>query len=554
MRKNSIYIFALVGAIALQSCKDNKSSDKTSDKTDSTQVTGIQDKLEQYATVELTTDMSKLNESQKKVLALLIEASRAMDTIFWKETYGDKGELMATIEDPQVKKFAEINIGPWDRMNANEAFVEGVGEKPAGANFYPEDMTKEEFEAWENAEKDNLYTLVRQDSAGNLKTVPYREAFAEQHKIAAQKLKEAAEITKNEALAKYLNLRANALLTGEYKASDIAWLEMQDNKIGVIIGPVETYEDKLYGYKASHEALVLVKDKDWSQRLEKYVAVLPELQKGLPVPDKYKQALPGSNSDLNVYDVVYYGGAANTGGKTIAVNLPNNPEIRANVGTRRSQLKNVMRAKYEKILVPIAELLIAPEQQKYISFDAFFANTMFHEVAHGLGIGQVIGTNKSVREALKEHYSALEEGKADVLGLYMINELRQKGMINQGDIKNNYVTFVASIFRSIRFGAHEAHGLANLIRFNFYLEKGAISFNEEENTWKVNFEKIDDASQALSRKILILQGDGDYAGVEAFIEKYGKIGPKLKKSLEIIKEANIPVDIVFEQGKEVLGL
>ncbi|HET7361622.1 MAG TPA: Zn-dependent hydrolase, partial [Salinimicrobium sp.] len=296
------------------------------------------------------------------------------------------------------------------------------------------------------------------------------------------------------------------------------------------------------------------KDKDWSQRLEKYVTVLPELQKGLPVPDKYKQELPGSNSDLNVYDVVYYGGAANTGGKTIAVNLPNNPEIRANIGTRRSQLKNVMRAKYEKILVPIAELLIAPEQQKYISFDAFFANTMFHEVAHGLGIGQVIGTDKSVREALKEHYSALEEGKADVLGLYMIDELRKKGMITQGDIKNNYVTFVASIFRSIRFGAHEAHGLANLIRFNFYLEKGAISFNEEENTWKVNFEKIDDASQALSRKILILQGDGDYEGVEAFIEKYGKIGPKLKKSLEIVKEANIPVDIVFEQGKEVLGL
>lgn len=554
MKKYGIYIFALVGAFALQSCKDKNPEKKEAKKTDTTSVTAIQKKLDQYATVELSTDISKLTESQKKVLGLLIEASKPMTTIFWRETYGDKSELMAGIKDPKVRKYATINIGPWDRLNGNEAFVEGVGTKPLGANFYPQDMTKAEFEAWDNDKKDDLYTVIRRDSLGNLKAIPYHIAFAEQHEIAAKKLKKAAEITENEGLANYLNLRAEALLTGNYKASDIAWLEMQDNKIGLILGPVETYEDKLFGYKAAHEALVLVKDKDWSQRLSKYVEVLPALQKGLPVPEKYKQELPGNNSDLNVYDVVFYAGSANMGGKTIAVNLPNDPKIRTNVGTRRLQLKNVMRAKYQEILVPIAELLIVPQQQKYISFDAFFANTMFHEVAHGLGVGHVLGTDQSVREALKENYSALEEGKADVLGLYMIDELREKGMIKEGSIKNNYVTFVASIFRSIRFGAHEAHGLANLIRFNFYLEKGAISFNKEAKTWKVNFDKIDDASRALSKKILIFQGDGDYKGVEAFVEKYGNIGSKLKESLQKVKEADIPVDIIFEQGKEVLGL
>lgn len=555
MKKHSICIFAIAGMLAFQSCKDTKTKkEDTATTADTTAVSGIEAKLDQYATVQLTTDMSKLAASQKQVLSLLIDAARSMDTIFWKETYGDKANLMAKIDAPKVKEYVRINFGPWDRMNELKPFVDGYGEKPLGANFYPQDMTKKEFKAWNNEAKDDLYTMIQRDDEGALVAVPYREIFAKQHKMAAQKLKKAAEITKNEALAKYLNLRAEALLAGNYKASDIAWLEMTDNKIGLILGPVETYEDKLFGYKAAHEALVLVKDTEWSQRLSKYVAVLPELQKGLPVPEKYKKALPGNKSDLNAYDVVFYAGSANMGGKTIAVNLPNNPDIRANVGTRRLQLKNVMRAKYEKILVPIANILIAPKQQKYIAFDAFFANTMFHEVAHGLGISHVIGTDQSVREALKENYSALEEGKADVLGLYMIDALRKKGMIKDGDMKNNYVTFVASIFRSIRFGAHEAHGLANLVRFNFYLEKGAISFNETKETWRVNFEKIEKASRELSRKILILQGDGDYEGVASFVDKYGKIGPKLEKSLQKINEANIPVDIVFDQGKDVLGL
>lgn len=546
MKKPKIYLLALVAALAFQSC--NQSTQKADAKS------SIQKKLDQYATVELTTDMSKLNETQKKGLALLIEAAQPMNDIFWEETYGDKDSLMALIKSPEIKKLAEINYGPWDRMDANLPFVKGIGEKPAGANFYPKDMTKAEFEAWGNPAKDDLYTLVRRDSTGALITIPYHVAFAKYHQQAAKKLKEAAKIAENPALKKYLTLRAEALLTDQYDKSDIAWLNMKDNQVGLIIGPIETYEDQLFGYKASHEAMVMVKDVEWSKKLVKYLSELPKLQKGLPIPDKYKQPLPANNSDLNVYDVVLYAGAGNTGGKTIAVNLPNDPDIRANVGTRRSQFKNVIRAKYEKILVPIAKLLITPEQQQYISFDAFFNNTMLHEVAHGLGISHVIGTTQPVRAALKENYSALEEGKADVLGLYMVDALRKEGLLTGGSMKNNYVTFVASIFRSIRFGAHEAHGLANLIRFNYFLEKGAISFDKEKKTWKVNFDKIETASKDLAKQILIFQGDGDYDGVVKFVEKYGKIGPQLQQSLDIVAGTDIPVDVIFKQGKEVLGL
>ncbi|HET6527449.1 MAG TPA: Zn-dependent hydrolase [Balneolaceae bacterium] len=556
----------LICAFVIQSCAGSgaATSDADSEAASETNVAisdndsatseSMKERIDQYTTVELTTDMSKLTGNQKKVLALLIEASKPMNEIFWHEAYGEKSELMAMIDDPLTEKYAEINYGPWDRLNNNEPFVEGVGPKPAGANFYPVEMTKEEFEAWDNPKKDNLYTLVRYDDNGSLITVPYREAFAGQHQLIASKLKKAAEITENEALSNYLNLRAKALLTGEYKPSDIAWLEMKDNKIGIVIGPIETYEDGLFGYKAAHEAVVLVKDMGWSKRLARYAEVLPKLQKGLPVPEKYKQETPGSNADLNVYDAVFYGGSANAGAKTIAINLPNNPEIRMNIGTRRLQLKNVMRAKYEKILLPIADLLIVPKQQKYITFDAFFANTMFHEVAHGLGISQTITGKGTVREALKDHYSALEEGKADVLGLYMITSLRDDGMITEGNIKNNYVTFVASIFRSIRFGTGDAHGLANLIRFNFYKDKGAVSYDEEAQAYRVNFDKMKEASRALSRKILMLQGDGDYEGVEAFIQKYGNVGPQLRESLNRVAAQDIPTDVIFEQGKEVLGL
>ncbi|MGD8748390.1 MAG: Zn-dependent hydrolase [Balneolaceae bacterium] len=546
----SLAVLIALSGLTCISCNNSKmnGSDQNADGM------SIQDRLDQYTDFTLDADLSSLTDNQKKMIPLLIDAGKAMDNIYWKEAYGSKEQLMGMIQDPNVKRFAEINYGPWDRLNDNEPFVKGVGEKPEGANFYPEDMTKEEFENWDSETKDDLYTVIRRDDEGNLTTIPYHEAFAEQTKIASDKLKEAAKLAENDAFKKYLNLRAEALLTDNYRPSDMAWMDMKDNALELVIGPIETYEDGLYGYKAAHEAFVLIKDKDWSDRLSKYTTVLPELQQGLPVPEKYKQETPGRDSDLNAYKVVYYAGDANAGSKTIAINLPNDEKVQLEKGTRRLQLENAMRAKYDKILVPISNVLIAKDQRKHITFDAFFGNTMFHEVAHGLGIKNTITGKGTVREALKDHYSALEEGKADVLGLYMVSKLRDKGMVTDGAIEDNYVTFVASIFRSIRFGASEAHGLANLLRFNYFKEKGAITYDEQTQTYSIDYDKIADATSSLSEKILTLQGDGDYEGVSAFIDKYGHVGEQLQKSLDRLGEQSIPVDVTFNQGSKVLGL
>ncbi len=414
-------------------------------------------------------------------------------------------------------------------------------------------MTKEEFEKAVAASDDNgealkgLYTLVKRDG-DKLTTVPYSQAYRDQLEIAAAKLREAAELAEDPGLKHYLELRAEALLTDDYQPSDFAWMEMKNNTVDIVIGPIETYEDQLFGQKASFEAYVLVKDKEWSARLAKYVSMLDELQRGLPVADKYKQESPGSDSDLNAYDALYYAGDCNAGAKTIAINLPNDEEVQLKEGSRRLQLKNSMRAKFEKILTPISNVLIAEDQRKHVAFDAFFENTMFHEVAHGLGIKNTLTGKGTVREAMKEHASALEEGKADILGLYMVTKLHEKGELGDSDLMDNYVTFLAGIFRSIRFGASSAHGIANLLRFNFFAERGAFERDEATGTYRVNFDKMQAASDALSEKILVLQGDGDYAGAQAFVDQMGKIGPQLAADLERLEKADIPVDIVFEQG------
>lgn len=513
----------------------------------------IDDRLDQYTPFTLTADLSDLTENQRKMIPLLIDAAKEMESVFWKQAYGDKEELLTGLDEKE-KQFAKINYGPWDRLNGNEPFIDGVGEKPAGANFYPADLTKED--AFWDADNDfsSLYTLVRRDSDGKLISIPYRVAFQQEHENAAAKLREAAELAEDPGLKEYLELRAEALLTDDYQESDFAWMDMKNNTIELVIGPIETYEDQLFGYKAAHEAFVLIKDKAWSNRLSKYAEVLPELQRGLPVPEEYKSETPGTDSDLNAYDAVYYAGDANAGSKTIAINLPNDEEVQLEKGTRRLQLKNTMRAKYDKILVPISEVLIAEDQRPYISFDAFFGNTMFHEVAHGLGVKNTITGSGTVREALQNHASALEEGKADVLGLYMVNALREKGMIEEGSQQEDYVTFLASIFRSIRFGSSNAHGRANLIRFNYFQEMGAFNYDENSETYRINFDKVGAAVDALSEEILTLQGNGDYDAVDAFVKKYAIETDQLKASLSKLSEQNIPVDITFKQGVEVLGL
>lgn len=512
----------------------------------------VGDRVRQYVPVKLTSDLTELTKKQKEMLPLLIKAAEIMEQCFWYESYGDPQSLFSELKDPNTRKLTRINYGPWDRLDGNEPFVKGFPAKPLGANFYPQDMTREEFDGANLPGKADLYTFLRRGRDGRLKTIPYREAFKDEMRDASALLNEAAALAEDPGFARYLRLRADALLTDDYQPSDLAWLDMKRNKIDVVIGPIETYEDKLFGYKAAHTCYILIKDTAWSERLARYSQFLPQLQSSLPVPEAYRKEKPGTDTELNAYDVIYYAGDCNSGSKTIAINLPNDEEVQLQKGTRRLQLKNAMRAKFDKILLPIADELIATDQRKHVTFDAFFSNTMFHEVAHGLGIKNTINGKGSVRKALKEHSGAIEEGKADILGLFMIQQLHEQGEI-KADLEDYYVTFMAGIFRSVRFGASSAHGKANMIRFNFFREYGAFE-RQTDGKYRVNVDRFGEATKALSSALLTIQGDGDYTKATEFVEQKGVIGDQLASELTLLEQRKIPVDVVFEQGLDVLGL
>ena len=513
----------------------------------------VQKRLEIYTPFKLTADISHLSEKEKQILPLLFEVAGIMNEIFWQQSIGNKESFLNRITDEPTKKFAKINYGPWDRLNNNKPFIDGIEKKPAGANFYPVDMTKEEFEAFDNPDKTSLYTLIRRKKDGSLKTVWYHDAYACKLQKAAKLMKQAAELSDDTGFKKYMNLRADALLTDDYQPSDFAWMEMRTSKIDFVVGPIENYEDALFGYKAANESFILLKDIEWSKKLEKFYALLPGLQAGLPVDDKYKKEVPGSKADMNAYDVIYYAGDCNAGSKTIAINLPNDEEVHLKIGSRKLQLKNAMKAKFNKILVPISKILVNQDQQKHITFNAFFENTMFHEVGHAMGIKNIIDGSGTVRKALKEQYSAIEEGKADIMGLYLITKLYEMGELTQGEIMDNYVTFFAGIFRSSRFGAASSHGKANMMRFNYFEKKEAFTRNEN-GIYTVDFEKMKDATISLMQKILYIQGDGDYKKAKEWVEKDGIVKSQLQEDLDRLNASDIPVDIIFKQGPKVIGL
>jgi hypothetical protein len=389
--------------------------------------------------------------------------------------------------------------------------------------------------------------MIRRDAAGTLEAIPYSKFFAVQHERAAKSLEAAAALSSDAGFRNYLTLRAKALSNDDYQPSDFAWMDMKTNPIDVVIGPIETYEDELFGYKAAYETVILLKDKDWSARLSHYTRLLPSLQRGIPVDAAYRKEVPGANSDLNAYDVIYVAGAANTGAKTIAINLPNDEAVQLKKGARRLQIKNAMRAKFDQIMMPIAREMIVSDQVANVTFDAFFENVMFHEVAHGLGIKNTLTGRGTVRSALKERAGAFEEGKADILGLYMVRQLRDNGDLKGGKMEDNFVAFLASIFRSVRFGTGDAHGRANIAALNFLAERGAFARDSASGKYRVDFVKMQDAANALSAVILILQGNGDYARVGAFQKEYGVITAVQKKDLDRLGSKGIPVDIVYKQ-------
>ena len=554
MKKLFLSMSAFASLLFILSCNNNSANTSgAADNKKDTAQSYIEQRLAGFATVKLTADISKLSESEKKMIPLLIQAANIMNDLYWQQCYGNnKDSLLNAVKDEKTKAFIRINYGPWDKLNSDTPFLAGIAAKPLGAGFYPDDMKKEELDKSTLADKHGQYSIIKRDSAGKLISIPYHIAYKEPLQKAAALLMQAAGFAEDAGLKKYLQLRAVALTTDNYNPSDIAWLDMKNNGIDIVIGAIESYEDALYNSRNSYEAYVLIKDKEWSQRLAKYVAMLPGLQQGIPVDAKYKTEKPGTSSDLNAYNVIYYAGQSNSGGKTIAVNLPNDEELQKTKGTRRLQLKNTMQAKFDKIMIPIAKEFIDPSQLSQVQFDAFFADVMFHEVAHGLGIKNTINGKGTVRAALQEQSSWLEEAKADILGLYMVTKLVEKNELS-GPIENYYTTFMAGILRSVRFGAGEAHGKANMLAFNFFQEKGAFE-KTPGGHYKINFEKFGTAMNELSSLILTLQGNGDKAAVESLLKDKGIVKPDLQTDLNKLQQKGIPVDVIFDQGVDVLGL
>jgi hypothetical protein len=452
-----------------------------------------------------------------------------------------------------MKEFSDINYGPWERLKNNEPFVSGFCAKPDVAQYYPQDITIEEYNAYKNPNKGSLYTVLRRNEDGSLKTVWYKDEYKDDLDKVCALLDKAIALVEDNGLKNYLLERKKAFQTDEYFVSDRAWMDMKESKLDFVVGPIENYDDKFQEAKASYEAFVLVKDEARSKDLEKFITMLPQLQIELPCEPKYKTFIPGTSSDLNVYYALYYGGDCNSGSKTIAINLPNDDRVAAEKGTRRLQLRNSMKAKFDHILMPIGELIITPKQQKNLNFDAFFWNVTFHEVAHGLGIKNTITGKGSVDDAMGTEKTSWEEAKADILGLFMVTKLIEKGEITNITKEDAVTTYIAGILRSVRFGAASSHGKANMMCFNFFEKADAFTRNEK-GQYVIDYDKAYQAMNAWAELIIVTQGNGNFEFAQKFRKENGGITETLQTDLDLINHSGIPRDIRFNQGVTVLGL
>ena len=509
--------------------------------------------VEEYAWFDLTSPLvEQLSENEKQLVPIFVRIAEIMDDLFWKQTFGDK-TMLDTISDEYAKEFAMIQYGPWNRLDENKPFVPGYGEKKPGCRYYPDDITKDEFEAFEDADKNSLYTVLRRNEDGSLKSVWYREEYANEIQEVCRLLDSAANLAEDPGMKKYLTERKKAFETDNYFASDMAWMDMKNGRLDFVVGPIENYDDNLNNAKASYEAFIVLKDEKRSSDLAKFVKMLPGLQKELPCEPKYKTFVPGTSSDMNVYDAVYYAGDCNAGSKTIAINLPNDDRVQEKKGTRRLQLRNAMQAKFEKIMIPIGQLILDEKSQEHLKFDAFFWNVTFHEVAHGLGIKQTVNGKGSVDEAMKTQRSNWEEAKADILGLFLVCKLIENGEITNITEEDAITTYITGLFRSVRFGAGEAHGIANAMCFNFMEMKNAFT-RDESGIYHIDYAKAKAAMEDWGRVILTTQGEGDFEFAEKFAAENGKIKAAMQQDIDRINNSAVPRDIRFREGLDVLGL
>ncbi|HMA76697.1 MAG TPA: hypothetical protein VKO43_05285 [Candidatus Krumholzibacteriaceae bacterium] len=519
----------------------------------------IEKRLEKYAVVKVDVPWELLGREETAVLEKLYMASEVIDRIFLRQVSERNVELEKVIKekgDRDLLRFFNLNFGPWDRLDGDNPFF-GNKAKPEGAAFYPEDMTREEFNLWlrnhpeDREDFESKYTVIRRDKNGGLKAVPYSVQYGKLLKKAAGYLKQAADLTENSSLEKFLRLRAEAFLSDKYYKSNMAWMDVKNNILDVTIGPYEVYEDKLFNYKAAFEAFLCVRDPKESERLEKLKSYIVKMERNLPIEDEYKNFERGRSSPVSVADEVFAAGDTKAGVQTLAFNLPNDERVREAKGCKKVMLRNICRAKFDKILLPIAGRVISEEQQPLVTFDGYFNHILLHEFTHGLGPGNIVledGTETTVAKVLRERYSAIEEAKADVGGEYNFYYLIGENLFPEELEKEAAVTFLAGFFRSVRFGIDESHGRANMIAFNYFREKGAYILDDETGRWKADFEKVKGAVESLLHELLMIQARGSYQAAGNLIDKYGEMGNDVKESLSKLEE--IPVDIIPEYSIE----
>ena len=521
----------------------------------------IEERLAQFAPTELEADLSALSDEDRRVLGSIIAASRPLDRIFLVQAgraNPQRRERLAQLEGPQAvaaKAYFDINFGPWDRLAEREPFF-GTDPHPAGAGYYPAGWSREDFEAWAGSHGDrreefeSLTTMVVEED-GELGFVPYSEFFREDLAEAADHLRQAAEATSNESLRRFLTLRADAFGTDEYYDSDVAWMDL-NAPVEVTIGPYEIYEDELFGYKAAFTSFVTVALPEASKALDRYKAQLPWLERNLPIADEHKNLDRGTESPMRVVDLVFTAGDTKAGVQTIAFNLPNDERVREAKGSKKVMLRNIMRAKYDQILIHIAQRTLTPEDAAKVSFEAFFDEVLHHELSHGLGPGKITkdGEETEVRLELKEHYSTLEEAKADVMGIYNILALIEEGEMPAELREALEPTYVAGLFRSARFGLDEAHGQGVVSQFNYLLEKGALTIDDEGRFGAVT-DIFPAAIRDLLAEILLLQAEGDYDGTAAFLSNYGRATPELRTAIDRLDDVPVDIKPLYPQATEL---
>jgi hypothetical protein len=513
-------------------------------------------KIRRFAPTVITADTSRLSAGDRRALQKVVEAARLFDPLFLRQVWSGNAALQRRLEADRTPlgrarlHYFNINDGPWSQLDENVAFLADVPhEKPATAAHYPDGMTKEEFESWvatlpesEKQKATGFFYAVRRDAAGKLKLVPYSQEYREFLVPAATLLREAAGLTTNPTLKNFLSKRADALLSDDYYESDVAWMDL-DAPIDVTIGPYETYSDGLFGYKAAFEAYVTLRDEAETAKLARFGGVLQELEDNLPIDPRYRNPKLGAAAPMRVVNVVYSSGEGNSGVQTAAFNLPNDEKVVKEKGSKRVMLKNVQEAKFQKTLVPISRVVLSAADQRNVSFEAFFTHVLAHELMHGLGPHTitVAGRETSVRKELKDNYSAIEEAKADITGLWAMQYLIDKGVLDKSFERTLYTTFLASAFRSVRFGIKEAHGKGIALQFNYLTDEGAFKYDAGTKTFAVVPTRIKEAVRKLTHDILTLEAEGSYEGVKAMLDKYGVVRPEMQGALERLKD--VPVDI-----------